>query len=1091
MASGGNTIGGAAPGTRNLVSGNGGFGISAGASEAILGNFIGTDVAGAVRVGNVKGGISGGGRIGGTSGTRPEGPCAGACNLISGNGGAGVAPAAGSTVAGNFIGTDAAGTVALPNGGAGVFVNGVANVTIGGASGSARNLISGNAGPGVEIAFDAEAANLTGNVIGADATGEAPLPNADGVRLRDRARKSRIGAGSTSEGNLIAFNAGAGVVAEVSAGDGNAILGNSIHSNGALGIDLGGDGVTPNHGAQADAGPNGLQNFPVLEIATPFSVEGTLDSTPHQTFTHRDLPQSRLRPFRVRAGPGPDRGDDPFDRRGRPRRVRRLADGTAGRVRHRHRNRCRRKHFGVLPLRPDCNGGRGGRRLRALTRPRAGNSVFPSHSGKVTSGPAAATEVLGMIRKRVEALLLAVLCALAAAGAHGATITVTSDADTHTDGQCTLREALTAANTNTASGATSGDCVAGDPGADTIAFAILPAGVHTIQPALELPAITEPLTIDGYTQPASGGGTARPNTLAAGSDALLLIELDGSGIDPKTFSGGLIKVAAGPTRITGLVINRAPGSDGVGVQLTAGGNTVAGNFIGTDPTGTLARGNGCNGVRVFSSGNTIGGASPAARNVIAATGGCAINLVLLGNDNRVQGNFIGTNAAGTGALGGIGVDVVGTGNLVGGTTAAQANLISGNGTGGVRIYGSGTTGNTVEGNLIGVGASGSGPLPNLYGIRLIEGAHGNAIGGDSAAAGNLIAFNTGIGVEIGADAGSDNSILSNAIFSNGGLGIDLGADGATANDAGDADDGPNGLQNFPVLTSVTSSSVEGTLESAPSTNFTLQFFANTSCDPTGFGEAQTPIGFAAVTTDAAGHASFGTSLTVPPGQALTATATDASGSTSELSPCVLLTPSALAVDGAAGGASDGNGVLEPGETVGVEPSWSNLTDSGRHRDRPGLRLHGARRAVLRPVHRRGQLQRHRAGDDRDLRRYFELLCRVRIVSGSAPGDALGLLVHGNPRRSHRPEALDAPRRRELLGRRARVPLLPEDRDRPPPRNHRRVHGDRILSLSKGSPRPDGDFPRAGDCAGWGQRPGDRHGRRHSLRLRAGRRVRFL
>ena len=285
VASGGNTIGGAAPGARNLVSGNGGLGISAGPSEAILGNFIGTDVSGAVRVGNVKGGISGGGRIGGTSGTRAAGPCAGACNLISGNGGAGVAPAAGSTVAGNFIGTDAAGTAALPNGGAGVFVNGVANVTIGGASESARNLISGNAGPGVEIAFDTEAANLTGNVIGADATGETPLPNADGVRLRDRARKSRIGADATSEGNLIAFNAGAGVVAEVSAGDGNAILGNSIHSNGALGIDLGGDGVTPNHGAQADAGPNGLQNFPVLETATPFSVEGTLDSTPRQTFT--------------------------------------------------------------------------------------------------------------------------------------------------------------------------------------------------------------------------------------------------------------------------------------------------------------------------------------------------------------------------------------------------------------------------------------------------------------------------------------------------------------------------------------------------------------------------------------------------------------------------------------------------------------------------------------------------------------------------------------------------------------------------------------------------------------------------------------
>jgi CSLREA domain-containing protein len=532
-----------------------------------------------------------------------------------------------------------------------------------------------------------------------------------------------------------------------------------------------------------------------------------------------------------------------------------------------------------------------------------------------------------MSRKRVGALAIATLGWLAA-GAGAATITVTSAADTHTDGQCTLREALVAANTNTASGSTPGDCVAGDAGADTIQFAILPAGLHTIQPGVELPAITEPLTIDGYTQPASGGGTARPNTLAAGSDALLLIELDGSGLDPKTFSGGLIKVAAGPTLMTGLVINRAPGSDGVGIQLTAGGNTVAGNFIGTDPTGTLPRGNGCNGVRVFSSGNTIGGSSPAARNVIASTGGCAINLILLGNDNRVQGNFIGTDATGTQALGGIGVDVVGTGNLVGGTTRAQQNLISGNGSGGVRIYGAGTSGNTLEGNLIGIDATGSAPLPNLYGIAVLDGAHDNTIGGDSAAAGNAIASNTGAGIKLASDAGSGNAILSNPIFGNGGLGIDLGADGVTLNDADDADTGPNGLQNFPVLTSVTASSVEGTLTGAPNTNFTLQFFANTTCDPTGFGEAQTLIGFAAVTTNAAGHAAFGTSLTVPPGQGLTATATDASGSTSELSPCVLLTPVALGVDAAPGAASDGNGVLEPGETVGVEPSWSNLTDTG-------------------------------------------------------------------------------------------------------------------------------------------------------------------
>ena len=690
-----------------------------------------------------------------------------------------------------------------------------------------------------------------------------------------------------------------------------------------------------------------------------------------------------------------------------------------------------------------------------------------------------------MSRNRVGALALAAVVWVAA-GSDAATITVTSAADTHTDGQCTLREALIAANTDAASGSTPGDCAAGD-GADTIAFAILPAGLHTIQPLSELPAITEALTLDGYTQPAAGGGTARPNTLSAGTDALLLIELDGSAI-PQPSSGGLLKVAAGPTRITGLVLNRASGSDGVGLQLTAAGNTVAGNFIGTDPTGMLARGNGCNGVRVFSSGNTIGGATPAARNVIAATGGCAINLVLLGNDNVVQGNFIGTNAAGTAALGGIGVDVVGAGNLVGGTTPAQGNLISGNGTGGVRIFGSGTTGNTLEGNLVGVDVTGNSPLPNLYGVAVLEGAHDNLVGGDSAAAGNVIAFNTGSGVELHSDAGAGNGVLSNLLFGNGGLGIDLGADGPTPNDAGDADTGPNGLQNFPVLTSVSAGSVEGTLTGAPDTELKLQFFANTSCDPTGYGEAQTLVGFGTTKTDASGHAFFGTSLTVPPGQAVTATATDPAGNTSELSPCVLLTAAALAVDATPGDASDGDGVFEPGETVGVEPLLVEPDGHRGRRDGAGRRLHRARRTDLRAHGRHGRLQRHRPGHRRRLLRHLELLRRFRFVAGVAPGHPLGLLVRRDPRRAHRAEALDAPRRRQLFGRAAGRPLLPKDRDGAAPGHHRGVHGDPVLPVAEGAPRPDGDFSGAGDRAGSRQRPRGRLGRRPPLRLFARRRV---
>ena len=530
------------------------------------------------------------------------------------------------------------------------------------------------------------------------------------------------------------------------------------------------------------------------------------------------------------------------------------------------------------------------------------------------------------MRRFSGALGVLALAMLVAASAPSATITVTSAADTHASGQCTLREAIVAANTNTASGGSPGDCAAGDPGHDTIEFAIPGAGVHTIAPASPFPAITEAVTIDGYSQPG-----ASPNTLAVGDDAAIRIEIDGSGAG--SVNGGLLTIQAGPSTIQGLSVNRVPGGNSSAIRAAAAASTISGNFIGVDPSGAIARPNGCNGVRIESSGNTIGGATPAARNIISATGGCGINLEIPGDDNVVRGNIIGTNAAGTAALGGLGIDLAdgATGNTIGGTTPAESNLISGNGLGGIRIRDAGTTGNKIQGNLIGTNPAGTGPLPNGYGFEISNGAHDNAVGGDFVSAGNVIAFNVA-GVRILSTSGSGNAVLSNSIFSNSapfgtspGLGIDLGDDGVTANDPKDADTGPNGLQNFPVLTSVTGSGVEGTLSSAPNADYTIQFFANASCDPSGYGEGQTLIQTAVVSTNAAGSVSFGASMTVPPGQAVTATATDAAGNTSEFSPCTLLIPVAIAADPAPGPSSDGNGLFEPGETVSIEPSWSNST----------------------------------------------------------------------------------------------------------------------------------------------------------------------
>ena len=142
--------------------------------------------------------------------------------------------------------------------------------------------------------------------------------------------------------------------------------------------------------------------------------------------------------------------------------------------------------------------------------------------------------------------------------------------------------------------------------------------------------------------------------------------------------------------------------------------------------------------------------------------------------------------------------------------------------------------------------------------------------------------------------GDRHVILMNSIHSNSGLGIKLGGGLIpTPNDPGDSDAGINNLQNFPVLNSITSAggstTIAGTLDSTPSTTFRIEFFANAAPDPSSFGEGETFLGFADVTTDAGGIATFATTLpgiTVGPTQFVTSTATDPNGNTSEFSQLV-------------------------------------------------------------------------------------------------------------------------------------------------------------------------------------------------------------
>ena len=341
--------------------------------------------------------------------------------------------------------------------------------------------------------------------------------------------------------------------------------------------------------------------------------------------------------------------------------------------------------------------------------------------------------------------------------------------------------------------------------------------------------------------------------------------------------------------------------NGIDIMLReSSGNHVEGNFIGTDITGTLAIGNTQNGVSIFQAPNsTIGGADTGAGNLISGNGGVGVSIT--GTDindaagTAVLGNLVGTDVTGTLDLGngGDGVSISRSpDNIIGGTTPEARNVISGNGGSGVSITREQASGNRVEGNFIGTDITGSANLGNEGGgVAISENARDNVIGGIASGAGKTIFFNGGDGVSVFTFSGdiAGNSILSNSISSNAGRGIDLSRDGVSLNDAGDGDTGANNLQNFPVLDTATAGSVtiEGSLNSAASTEFRIEFFTNSSCDASGHGEGETFLGFTTVTTDGAGDASFVAPFPadVPAGQFVTATATDPDNNTSEFSLC--------------------------------------------------------------------------------------------------------------------------------------------------------------------------------------------------------------
>jgi hypothetical protein len=366
-------------------------------------------------------------------------------------------------------------------------------------------------------------------------------------------------------------------------------------------------------------------------------------------------------------------------------------------------------------------------------------------------------------------------------------------------------------------------------------------------------------------------------------------------------------------------------ADGVSIVLDARDNVVSGNTIGLDADGVDRLGN-FPGVSVLgdaflpTSGNLIGGSDPAAANVIS--GNQWHGVFITAHGNTVEGNLIGTDPGGGVAIPN-GLEIArGDGVYLADAvdTVVRGNVISGNLDWGVEIESheislAFATGNLLLGNRIGVGADGTTPLGNGDGGVIVHGAGatGNRIGGTGFAEGNVIAHNGGAagpGVAItdppvgGDPDATGNPIRGNSIFENAGLGIDLGGtfdhdtaayagSGPDANDPLDADPGPNNHQNYPSISQATilgpaATRIQGTLASLAATAFEIDFFGSPSADPGGFGEGAIYLGSAPVVTDGSGSASFDVTLPTAslaaPAVTATATVAGASGDSSEFSP---------------------------------------------------------------------------------------------------------------------------------------------------------------------------------------------------------------
>jgi hypothetical protein len=715
-----NTIGGTNPtptsgcsGDCNLISGNGATGISiedtGTTSNTVSGNYIGTTVEGTVARGNTFSGIE---LANGTVGNVIGGTSTGERNLISGNNSEGVdiknSGTTNNTIKGNFIGTNAAGTAAISNAFIGVKLSSGASFNvIGGDTASERNLISGNGSEGVWI-IDSDTSNnvVSGNYIGTDVNGTARLDNENGVEISLGATDNIVGGSNgtpgvacTGECNLISGNSEWGVRVKDTGTTSNTISGNYIGtnvsgtapiSNARIGVEIG-NGATNNI-------IGGTNPDPVISCSNDCNL---------------------------------------------------ISGNGSG------------------------NGGEAGVRLDGSGT--TSNTVSGNYIGVDAAGS-------GALGNNLDGLFIANGAAYNTVGGGPA------DRPNLISGNFRVGVSINGQGSSATGNRVTGNYI----GINRTGTGAVPNGTDDDYTAVEIyyaaGSVISTNVIAGNL--GSGvviqGDTATGNQVQGNLIGITPISATGSNLG-NSHSGVRVENEASANTIGGSTPterNWIGGNGESGISLSNSSfNVIKGNYVGTDISGTSALSNGEGGIYINSgsshnviggSNGTPGGACMGECNLVSGNTGAGIGIFDSGtSNNTVSGNYIGTNAGGSGPIAnseaGVYIGENATFNMIGGSTAAERNLISGNSWQGISIYNNAMS-NTVKGNYIGTNVTGTAAISNGYGVGIYLGAKFNTIGGSNATPGgscsgecNLISGNGDDGVQVGDSGTASNTISGNYV----------------------------------------------------------------------------------------------------------------------------------------------------------------------------------------------------------------------------------------------------------------------------------------------------------------------------------------